>query len=424
MRALRTCGLALAMLCVASIATAQFSQYTRAGDFERSPSSVKDDLDEAVENAKWDLGRFRVDPWFALRELTYDDNVGSRADDVQSDLTATVGAGFRGYLPFGSDMILATHVLPEYVWWRDLENRRRVNGRAGLGIFGTFGRTSVEASVARVDEARFFSREFEDQVNTQDEVGLLSLELDLNQGFSVFGTTRLRRLAFRDEDEDIDAVKLLDREETIQRVGVRYKSPRGLTIGVGAEDSETEFEITNSLRSNSGTSPLVQLQYVGPVLFFSIEAVDRDLEFPLAPELLDYDEVTGEARGEISSSERLAFQFYGRRNLVYSFTERWAYFEETTSGAAVRFTPATWFSVRVFSETGTSDFAPVDVGIDIRKEDFDGYGVELQFAAGRATLHVAFSETDYDANLDEFDRDVTVIRTGLVFGTRTLSPWG
>ena len=427
MRSLRTFGLALALAGVATLSSAQFSQYTKAGDFERSPANIKDDLDEAVENAKWEFGRVRVDPWLALRELTYDDNVGTRSgegDQLQSDLTATFGAGFRAYLPFGSDMVFAAHVLPEYVWWRDLSNRRRVNGRAGVGLFGSFGRTSLEASVSRVDVARFFSREFEDQVNTRDEVGFLSLELDLNQGFSVFANGRVRQLSFRDEDAGIEAVKILDREETIQRAGIRHTSARGLTIGLGVEDSEVEFETVDSIRSNSGTSPLVQLQYVGPDFFFVIEAVDRDLEFPAAPAQLNYDEVTGSARFEIESFERLGLQAYGRRNLVYSFTERWAYFEETATGAAVRLDAASWLSVRVFAETGTADFRPIEVGTDVREEDFDGYGIEFQFAVRRATLHLAFSETSYDANLQEFDRDVTVIRTGLVFGTRTLSPWG
>lgn len=425
MRSLRSCGLALALAGVATLSSAQFSQYTKAGDFERSPASLKEDIDEAVEEAKWDFGRVRVDPWLALRELTYDDNVGARAgDEVQSDLTATVGAGFRAYLPFGSDLVLATHVLPEYVWWRDLSDRRRVNGRVGVGLFGSLGRTSLEASVARADEARFFSREFEDQVNTRDEVGFLSLALDLNQGFAIFANSRVRRLEFRDEDGSIAAVKILDREETIQRAGIRHTSARGLTIGVGVEDSEVDFEIVDSLRSNSGTSPLVQLQYVGPDFFFVIEAVDRDLEFPAAPQLLNYDEVTGQARFEIESFERLGLQAYGRRNLVYSFTDRWAYFEETATGAAVRLDAASWLSIRAFGETGTSDFRPVDVGIDLREEDFDGYGIEFQFAVRRATLHLAFSKTSYDANLQEFDRDVTVIRTGLVFGNRTVSPWG
>lgn len=425
MRTLRSFGLALALAGVATLSSAQFSQYTKAGNFENSPASIKDDLDEAVENAKWDFGRVRVDPWLALREVTYDDNIGARAgEQTQSDLTATLGAGFRAYLPFGKDLVFATHVLPEYVWWRELSNRRRVNGRVGLGLFGNLGRTSLEASVTRADEARFFSREFEDQVNTTDEVGFLSLALDLSRGFSVFANGRLRRLSFRDEDAAIEQVKILDREETIQRAGVSHTSARGLTIGVGVEDSEVEFEAVDNLRSNSGTSPLVQLQYVGPDFFFVIEAVDRDLEFPLAPELLDYDDVTGQARFEIESFERLGLQAYGRRGLVYSFTDRWAYFEETTIGAAVRWDAATWLAMRVFSETGNSDFRPVAAGIELREEDFDGYGIEFQFAVRRATLLLSYSKTSYDANLQEFDRDVTVIRTGLLFGSRTVSPWG
>jgi len=404
-------------------AEAQFSQFTRPGSFDRSPVTIKSELDFAIENAKWDLGRIRADPWFALRELTYDDNVGRRAEDPQSDFTATIGAGVRAYLPFASDMILAGHLLPEYVWWQEFENRRQLAGRAGIGIFGTAGKTTLEASISRIDEARFFSREFQNQVNTTDEVGFLSLEVDLGRGYSLFGSGRFRRLEFADDDEEVDVVKTLDRDETIYRAGVRYSFKRGLSIGLGAEDSEVEFEEIDSTRSNSGTAPLLQVEYEGPDFFIVLEAVARDLEFEFNPELLNYEEVTGELRGEWAAFDRAALQAYTRRELVYSFTERWGYFDETVAGLGVQIAATSWMGVRLYGESGRADFQPVSLEFPDREDDFDGYGIEFQFDVRRATFHLDFSTTDYTSNLPEFDREVTVIRSGLVFGSRTESPW-
>jgi hypothetical protein len=423
MRLFRCFAIGLSLALAAASADAQFTQFTRPGNFDRSPVAVKTELDAAIEDAKWDLGRVRADPWFALRELTYDDNVGRRSDESQSDFTATIGAGVRAYLPFGSDMILAAHLLPEYVWWKEFENRRQLNGRAGVGIFGTAGKTTLEASVSRIDEARFFSREFEDQVNTSDEIGFLSLEVDLGRGYSLFGSGRLRRLEFSDDDVDVDVVKTLDRDETIYRAGARYKFKRGLTLSLGVEDSDVEFEEVDSVRSNSGTAPLLLIDYVAPDFFIVLEAAGRDLEFEFAPEQLNYEEVTGELRGEWAAFDRAAFQAYTRRDLVYSFTDRWAYFDETASGVGLRISATSWLAVRLFAESGNADFAPISPEFPMRDDDFDGYGIEFQFEVRRATFHLDFSTTDYTSTLPEFDREVTVIRSGLVFGSRTASPW-
>lgn len=417
------CAPLLALL--ATGAQAQFTQYTRPGNFEVSPLTIKAQLDDAIENAKWDWGRVRVDPWLALREIAYDSNVDARSRNEESDLTATIGAGLRGYLPVGSDLIVAGHVLPEYVWWRDLSDRRRVNGRYGLGLFGTFGRTALELSATRVNEARFFSREFEDQVNTEDEVAFLSLDVDLDLGFSLFGSARLRRLAFDDEDDpDLANVRTLDRDETVYRAGARYTFDRGLGISLGVEDSEVEFEDENSIRANEGTSPFVRFDYDPPDFYAVVELVNRDLEFLRTDRTLDYDEITGHGRFEWEAFERLGFQTWVRRDLVYSFTDEYAYFEEDVYGLGARASVSSWLGMRVFGETGRNDFTEIDPLTPVRSDDFDTYGIEFQFKVRRATIRLEYSLTDYTSTLPQFDRDVTIIRSGFVFGSPSPSPWG
>lgn len=407
----------------AAAAPAQFTQYTRPGRFDESPLSTKKLLDEAIEDAKWSAGRLRLDPWLGVREITYDDNVGGRAEGVQSDLTATVGLGLRAYLPVGEDLILAGHLLPEYVWWRDLEDRRRVNGRAGVGLFGTVGRTALELSVSRIDDARFYSREFEDQVNTRDEIGALSLEAPIGRGFALFGAGRVRRLRFLDDDPGVRQVRALDRDETVARAGLRYAFRRGVSVGLGAEYSEATFEQVDSLRDNSGTAPLLEIAYSGRHLYFDADVAVRDLEFEDAPAPIDYDRPTGGAKLRWYFVEGLGAQLYTRRNLVYSFSERWAYYEDRVGGVALVASLGAWGRLRVFGELGTNEYQPVLPTFALREDEFDGYGAELILESRRVSLQIEFSKTEYDSNLSQFDRDVTIIRTGIVFGGRSLSPW-
>ena len=84
-------------------------------------------------DAPWRLGAVRVQPWLGLRDVAYIDNVFGSADDPESDLTLTFGAGLKAYLPVGEKVVLAAHILPEYVWWRDNDQLSDWHYRYGAG---------------------------------------------------------------------------------------------------------------------------------------------------------------------------------------------------------------------------------------------------------------------------------------------------
>ena len=415
-------GLFLCLLVFSSIASAQFTQYTPAGTFHESRESTELILERNMEEARWKAGRVLLDPWFGVRDIGYVSNVQGTG---VSDYTATAGIGVRGWLPVGSDFTLAAHFLPEYVWWKDLTSRNRWNGRYGAGLFGNLGRTGLEFSATRVDDATFFSREFEDRVNTRVDELLAKVEVDLGRSFKLFTSGTLRSINYLPDDED-DQIRLsvVDRDEGIFRLGVGFTLPRGFEIGVGFEGSDVSFDPGPSDRSNSGLSPLILMRYEGSSLSLNADMAFRSLE----PEgsgsrFVDYDGTTGHFQVGWETMGRLQLQLFGGRDLVYSFSDLWAYFEDSSIGIGLLGGLNSWASARFFVETGENDYTPFDSTGPNRKDDYLAWGGNVDFDFDWIRVYLQVSRTSYDSNYPGADRDLTIWSSSISFGLGSGLSW-
>lgn len=399
---------------------AQFNQYTPPGTFIGRTITRSEVVDKAMQESRWKLGRMYFDPWAAVRNLSYVDNSGP--DDSQ--LTATLGAGVRGYTPVGSELTLALHVLPEYRWFQDQSDRNRWNGRYGLGLFGDLGRTGMELSATRRDDAVFFSQEFEQQVNTRLDQAEAILDFDVGGGFSLVLGGTFRAIRYLEDPGEFIDLSLVDRDEQFYRLLVDIPLPRGFQFGVGAEYSVAEFDPGLSDRSNSGTSPVVTADYDTPNFFFRANLLYLDLQPDGAnSRFVDYSGLAGNAELAWRAWTRLEPQLYFRNNLSYSFTDIWAYFDSPTAGLALKIAMTRSVSIRIFGETGSNDYVPFEpIEVD-RKDDFTSFGGDIGFRIGKGQFSVGYWSTDYDSNLSTFDRTNSGVRAN--FGISTGGgPWG
>ena len=417
--------LSLVALLGPAAARAQFDQYTAPGRLVESRETMQDLLARQMKESRWRLGRFFVDPWVGVRNIAYFDNVyGDTQGPKQSDFTATLGAGLRTYCPLGAELTFAGYALPEYVWWQELADRRRINGRYGAGLFGNFGRTGLEATAARTDDSLFFSRELEVPVNTRLDRGAAQLEFELFGGLSLFAGGELRRIRYLDKDDPtLATLDLLDRDEEILRAGLRFPLFGGLEIGVGAEDSRVTFDTTERDRSNHGLSPILQVDFKGSGLRLTSNLAWRDLEPEPGSAFVPYRNVTGDFRLEVRIGGQLRPELYGRRNLVYAIEQQWVYFDDTGLGLGLRTSLGPIASLRLFVEEGTNDYTSF-AGVSDRQDDYRAIGGQLRFALGRFALILGATSTNYDSNLPQYDRDILVLRGGLVLGLGSDSPWG
>ncbi len=408
-----------------STATAQFAQYVAPGAFEGAPAPRELQLREAINDARWRIGSLYLDPWVALREISFDDNVGSGdANPKMSDLTVTLGLGLRAYLPVGGDLVLAAHVLPEYEWWQELSERRSINGRYGAGLSGNVRTVSFEAAVMRIEDSRFLSRQLEDRVNTVEERATFGAEVDLGREFELFLQESVFSYQFKDNVATARLARL-NRDEEVLRLGFRRRFRRGVTVDIGVEKSDVEFEDPTSESSNSGDSPFLEIRYQGNHLSFRAAMASRSLEFAEGESPYVYDATTGAFRFSWNPLPFLDFQLFGNRNLVYSIDQRWSFFEDSNAGVGVRSSLGSRSSARLFLDSGKNEYFSLSAGSLLRVDDFRTLGGEYRIRLGNVGYEIRAFRTDYESNLPTFDRTVKTLTISMVIGDRNrrADPW-
>ena len=383
-------------------AAAQYTPPGSATPNERVPD--EDIFEENIKAAPWTFGGLRVLPWAGVRDAGFvrtKGNDGSKDDDF----TATVGAGLRAYLPVGGKVYWAAHALPEYVWWADNEAKRRTNGRYGVGLFGYFNRLQLEASW-RIDETQqFFSNEVQELTTTRQTVGRLAAELKLGSRVSLFGQGQRSETA--NQEDESSRFLLLDRDEELAVLGVRYRAPRGWMLGLGYEDRSTSFVSAARSLSNTGSAQRLELGLDGNRVDLALKLVALELDPDADSAFVPVDETVGHLDALWNLSERVAMLTYVRRDVSYSLDLEQSHYLGERFGARFdfRLRKATF---GLFVEAGNDDYEPLLSNQVPRLDDVTTFGAQLDFEFRELfVLSVQLRETEYDSNFDAFDRDVT-----------------
>ena len=200
------------------------------------------------------------------------------------------------------------------------------------------------------------------------------------------------------------------------RGGIRFRSRRGFQLGLAVEESDVVFEDDRFDRSNSGTSPVVELGIGGERLWLGGDIAFRSLDPSEGSLFVPFEDTTGETWISWKARPRLELQISAGRDLVYSITETWAYFVNERAGISLRTSLSSRDRLHFFIEQGQDDYVEVVSGLQPRIDDFDSYGVGFEIQLARVTVDIGWRRTDYDSSLPVFDGRVDVIRTGLRFG--------
>jgi len=419
--------LAALLALAAAPASAQFSQYTAPGSLGLKPVPTREALEESMEAAPWDLGPVRLAPWFSLRDVTYYDNVvGPEGDARGDDLTASLGAGLHGYLPVGRNLIVAGYALPEYVWWRDRDERRLWNGRYGVGVFAYFSRLSFEARSGKAREQQVASVDLEEPINVRADTDLVRFELRVFERLSLFAETEETQFRHRDEDLDLSSgarLSQLDRDQSRAGAGVRYRPREHVTFGVGVDRVESEFLDGGDDRSSSGTGPFVEVEVEGRRLDARGRVAWVSLEPEGASTFAPYDDATGSVSLSWQPGANLTWQAFGGRSLAFAFTAGSPYLVDSRVGGALVGQVGWRGAFRVFYETGTNAYRD-SVGGTVAEDDLEAYGVSFDVKLGRhASLVLGGDRTDYVSTVSARDRDVSRLMASVRFSSPTSQWW-
>ncbi len=369
-----------ALVVTAGSARAQFIQYTEPGGLDDRPVDRKTQLDREVETARFHLGALRVTPSAGLRNVAYVRDFFQTGND-NADFTATLSAGLRAYLRTGDKVVWVPHVLPEYVWWRERSEQRRVNQRFGLTTYGFFNRMTLEALAERDEQLQILTPELPRLVNARNDRIAVTTEVRPTGHFSAFARishVQQENLTDEEEGDPQRDLGLLDREELVARTGVRWRPREGWMVGVGVERSQVEFTHPLLDASNTGTAPVLEALVDRRHFFVQLDVAARSLEARNASRFVDFDGVTGSVIVSLRPRQRIEVWTYANRNLVYSLSPSYAYLDDRRQGLAFEVNLTEQASVRAFGEIGTDDFISAFSGRPERTDDVTSYGGSLR----------------------------------------------
>jgi|CXWL01.1.fsa_nt_gi hypothetical protein len=416
-------AVAAVVLFAALPLSAQFSQYTQPGSLAQdAPELNRETLETAVEGARWRFGPLRVQPWIGFRDAGWYKNPDGQ-DDGETDFSATGGAGARLYLPAGPKTFVALHALPEYVWWQKASERRRINGRYGVGVFAFFNRLTLNVTATRADARSPLAAELPREVNHRQDRLELATEVDLTHSLSLFADAAETEYSVVAGDDDPESRRLggFDRTERVARGGLRLHLGSKWTLGVGAEQSETEFPAGVLDRSSRGTSPLFEVRFEGNRFGAAADVVERSLEARANADFVAVDETTGGLRVEWHS-HRLRSSLYARRELGLSLESRYPYFLGDLYGLGLNLDLGARSQLLFFFETGRNDYVTRGVEFAPRRDDLQSIGAQWTFDLGRSLrMIVGASNSQVDSNQPGADRELTSVRAGVVLGGG--GPW-
>jgi len=373
----------LAILAANSPVAAQVRQYTPPGGAQDEAAGRKEALEKAVEEARWHAGPVRLDPAFWISDLAWVDRPADAVSDAGSDLTARAGAGLRAYLPVGSKTTVAAYALPEYVWWQERAEERRVNQRFGLGTFTYFNRLAIAVTAQRNEDFNYATGEVLQRYTSRNEKIAADIEVPILRRLTIFAHGEdLSVTSLVDSGDDPQLASFfddLDRDDTSYRGGVRYYPSEKLRIGAGVGHSESDFADGALDRSNSGDFWYVEAGYERPKLLVDLLYQESQLAAVDGSQFSDFDSSTGGLRIEWKPRETFGARLYGARQLAYSLLvdEASGYVDERF-GAGVDLALGWRLRLNVFGETGSHRFQPGPgaAGFD-RVDDVESYGADI-----------------------------------------------
>lgn len=416
---------AAAAALVSNPADAQFAQYTPPAGVSVEREFSKELFDRSAADARWKLGPLRVDPWFAVRDVGLVEQPDVEEEGDGSRLTATAGAGLRMYLPTGSKVMWAAHVLPEYIYV-DAEGESRLNGRFGAGVFGFFNRLTVRATAQRQDALDILSPEVLQRVNARSDRYDLAAEVRLVRTLHVHASTSrgsFENLSEEDDPAILRSLSVFDRDETVSRAGLRLRLRSGWVIGGGAEWSKVDFAPEATQRSNSGVSPYFELAHREGRLKVALDVALRSLEPEGDAPFVPFDDPTGSLDLSYGrDGSRLTPGVFFEKGVVYTLDPNSSYIESTRYGASLAVKLGRRSSLTTFATFGTDDFVGLVPGPE-RSDDERGLGASFQMQLGRRLgFSIGGLREEYTSSQPGNDRELTTLRAGVTLGGDR-SPW-
>jgi hypothetical protein len=384
---------------------------------------LREAVETQIEESRWQFGPFRVEPSLKLDNLGYNDNVFGVSEDKEKvdDYTATVGLGIRSIAPLGGKTYLKIDAIPEYTWYKNLDYRRDFGYEVGGGLLALFNRMSIEASGKSIDTVAPANSEDRTSIPQTIDSLLLSVDVEVMRRVFLFGALEAENTEYQPPAEENLSTNylLLNRDETAQRVGLRYEFRPRFHVQLMYETTDSDFPDDPVFTKNKGEAILAGFTYDRDTIFVNAVGGNRTIDYP-GSGLQQFDEFTGSLFASWRFARRTELQLRVLQRPQYSTYVENPYFLESREGARVVVPMGQRFVFYGGAETGKNEYqAPVIVdGAPIeRVDDVSNWEAGIGFRVLRsAVLTFSTKVEDYNSNISSFDRKVVTTGINLNLG--------
>lgn len=357
----------------ASAAYGQGGQYTAPGALGIAPENERERLQTAVDEARWKFGVLRVDPWVSLRDVRLEQREGE-----PTEVTAGIGAGLRSYIPFGSKLVVAAHVMPEYIWHSESDAESRVAGRYGLGLFYYANRLGFELTATTSDQDAFATSEVNRRAQIDNVTYRTRVEVPISRRLGVYvNASRLDQLVADPAPGAVDLGDLSEQTDSFE-AGLGFQVAKTVRLSLGAGTRDTEFDESARDLSSEGEFLSVAIDWNRPKTGASVAFRKNDLRPKPGSSFEPFDSTTWRGQLRWSPNAGLALALYGQRSLSYSVLVGEDTFLDHRLGLRVSFPVGRRLNPSLYYEIGTNDY--VESG---RVDDTTSWGGAISFSFGK-----------------------------------------
>lgn len=362
-------------------------------------------LTEDAEDARWRWGTFRVSPSVGISDLAWVDDAFADSDETQAkpegDLNVNLFTGLNFYQLLGDHAALGFFVRPEYSWWQDLEERRRLNLSVGAAATLNFNRVFFNGEINRLEDQGKVTEEAEQSINARRDL------VDLTLGIPIYRSLAVSASYQRAETENLlgetpsglipDFTRLDSTTETTI-VGIQFEPGRNTTVRIGYGDQQSTAN--NILRDFEGEGPTLEVKVNQETFSLVAFFQDFDLQPTGISNFSPYSDFTGALTVIFGSATGRSLILSADRAVSASIRSGFDDFESTrfTIGSVIPLSQRV--SIQGRYSTGERDFRQSN-----RTDDTQEISTDLRFhLVGQTALSLGYQHSEIDSSNPSFDR--------------------
>lgn len=370
---------------------------------------LREAVEAQLEASRWRFGPLRVHPELKLDNLGYNDNVfgASEGSEKVDDYTATVGLGIRSIAPIGSKTYLRLDAIPEYTWYKDLDERRDFGYEVGGAILSLFNRMSFEGGARSTDTVTYVSSEDATPIPERIDKVYAKVELEAVRRVHLFAGYETQTVEYEPQESDINFA-LLNRDENAARVGLRYEFRPRFSVLAMYEETDAQFPDDQVFTENQGDALLAGFTYERETLYVNAVAGNRTIEYQGLGEAASFDDVTGSLFASWNFAKRSELELHVSQTPRYSYAVGNPFFLESREGVRLVVPMGRRFVAFGGVRAGKNEY-PLPVLVDgvslERTDDVTGWeaGIGIR-VLDSAVFKLSTRLEDFDSNIAGFDR--------------------